>query len=270
MELQNIINSLLLKFGVTIFHIIVSIVIFLILKKVITVFGHKIIKDRTKRTQKQRFETLISLYDDFVKYVLNIILTLVIIVDLGVEPAVLLASVGAFSVIIGLAAQSLIGDMINGFFTVVEGYYDVGDYIMVNDFEGEVLSLGIKTTTILDPENKVVTIPNSQIKEVTNYSKYDYINYIDFGFGYDMEIDVVKKIVEEEIFPILGKNIDVINLEYLGINNLETSDIKATVAITSHAKNRHYLRRNFNSLMKIHFDKNEITIPYNQLVVHNI
>jgi len=72
---------------------------------------------------------------------------------------------------IGFGAQNLVRDFINGFFTVLEDQYVVGDIVRIGDVVGRVEHLTLRRTVIRDPQGAVVTIPNGEITKVANLSR---------------------------------------------------------------------------------------------------
>lgn len=269
MNLNEFINPELM---INLFHILIkvilAVIIITIIKNVSKFIAHKVIEKRFTRISSKRSDTIIIIFDDLIKYVSSTILILTVIIILGVKPSLLIASVGVISLVLGLAMQTLISDMVSGIFTLIEGYYDVGDYISIKGFEGDVQSLGIRATTLVDPSNKVITIPNSQIIEVTNYSKMDYIAYLEFSFSYETDLDHVKNIINNNVIPIFIKNELIFDIEYLGIKELASSEVIGMCQVTSHARNRHAVRRKFNEIIKLQFDIHNIEIPYKQIVMH--
>ncbi len=132
------IDPVLLVFNIITYvgTIIITAVGFFVLTKVLIKLNHHLSKGYLVKVSSKRRETIITMLDNLIKYVMGAIGAFAILIALGFDKTTLLASAGAASIIIGLAAQELITDFINGFFTVVEGYYDVGDYIVVNDHTG--------------------------------------------------------------------------------------------------------------------------------------
>ena len=95
---------------------------------------------------------------------------LVALAAIGVNIAPLLAGAGIIGVALSLASQNLIKDALNGFFIIVEDQYAVGDIIGVGEFSGLVENMNLRITQLRDAEGRLVTIPNSEIKMVANFS----------------------------------------------------------------------------------------------------
>ncbi len=90
---------------------------------------------------------------------------------LSIDYRPLLASAGIVGVGIGLAAQSLFKDIINGIFILVEDQYNVGDVIKVASLQGTVEDLTLRLTRLRDGDGTLYIIPNSQVATVSNLSR---------------------------------------------------------------------------------------------------
>jgi moderate conductance mechanosensitive channel len=90
---------------------------------------------------------------------------------IGIEVGPLLAGAGIVGLAISFASQSLVKDIINGFFILFEDQYGVGDVIIVDDVAGLVENLNLRITQLRNEEGQLITIPNSAITIVRNLSK---------------------------------------------------------------------------------------------------
>ena len=140
--------------------------------------------------------------------------------EVGIELLGILASLAAFSLIIGLAVQQTLGNMLNSFMLAVDQPFEVGDRILVEGVTGTVMSVGILSTKILTLTEELVVIPNNRLVDstITNYARGggDGLGSrvtltLDIGVDYDERsahvkqviMDVAKKcpLVEEEPAP---------------------------------------------------------------------
>lgn len=94
-----------------------------------------------------------------------------ILFDLGIHVEPLLASAGIAGVAVGFGAQTLVHDVLNGFFILVENWFDVGDVVKIGAFQGTVEMLTLRRTVLRDDNGSVHTIPNSGITSVTNMTR---------------------------------------------------------------------------------------------------
>ncbi len=103
--------------------------------------------------------------------VIGFILLVHILDILGIKTTSLLASAGVVGVGIGLGAQSLFKDMLNGIFILIENQYNVGDTVKIASLSGTVEDLSLRLTTLRDGDGTLYFIPNSQVATVANYSR---------------------------------------------------------------------------------------------------
>ena len=97
----------------------------------------------------------------------------------GIPIKGLLAGAGILGLAVGFGAQSLVKDIISGFFIIFEDQFSVGDYIKINPFEGEVLEIGLRTTKLKSKIGELHVIPNGSIIQVTNFSILNSVSIVD-------------------------------------------------------------------------------------------
>ncbi len=244
-----------------IIYIVLLIIIFKFLNMIINKIVDKAVKSKFGAEEYQRGETVKNILHDLTRYSINIILVIGILIAVGVDFKLLLTTIGVSSVIIGIAAQSLIIDMINGFFTVFEGYYDIGDFIEINNFEGEVVSLGIKTTTLKDTSNRIITIPNSKVSEIINYSKMEYDAFIDYKVSSYEDVNKVEELINGTLINRVKDYEYVNDFSYLGVGNFEQDNFQIKFSLVTNDADRFEAHRMLNREMKILFEENNIKQP---------
>ena len=114
--------------------------------------------------------------------------------DILAKIPVALVSAGGFA--IGLGAQSLVKDLINGFFVLFEDQYGVGDHVTIGQFEGIVESIGIRTTVLRDFTGDLHLIPNGSVLEVTNHSRGDIRFIVDVEIAYEENVDKAIEVIK--------------------------------------------------------------------------
>ncbi len=248
-------------------EIVFVIILFVVIARIAMYINHRAMRKRSLMNEA-RSTTIASIIDDIIKYLCNIIAFLAILPILGIDTKTILASSGVIAIVISVGGASFITDFINGFFALFEGYYDVGDFVRINNFEGNIEEIGLKTTVLKSMNNEFIAIPNSTIVEVVNLSKYSYVQYPVASFSYADDIDYVK----DTVVPIIVENIKndprIINIEYLGVCELAESSVNIKFELTSTESNRFHAEREFFYQVKREFDKHNIEIPFNQLVLH--
>lgn len=152
-------------------YLAIVFVIYLILRRILTVAMKRAGGKKATPAQKQRIETVSQMLRSVLKYLMLIIVLLVILADLGVNVSSLVAGLGILTAVLGLAFQDMIKDFIAGVTILVENQFSVGDIIEVDGFKGEVISVGLKTTEIKNSEGQVKIISNHAIDGIINDSK---------------------------------------------------------------------------------------------------
>lgn len=216
----------------------------------------------------KRKMTIVSLIKNVVKYMIAIIIIIAILSLYGVDTTSIIASIGIVGVVLGLACQDIAKDFLSGVFLIFDNAYAVGDYVEINGFTGEVISLGLKTTKIKAYTGEVKIISNSAFTEVTNYNLKQSKLVIDIPLSYDCDIEKVEKVLND-LVPEIKAIPDVRKeVELLGIERFESSSIIYRIAIDCSPMSQYGVNRAVLRLIKLTFDKNKITIPYEQLDVH--
>ena len=216
----------------------------------------------------KRKMTIVSLIKNVVKYTIAIIIIIAILSLYGVDTTSIIASIGIVGVVLGLACQDIAKDFLSGVFLIFDNAYAVGDYVEINGFKGEVISLGLKTTKIKAYTGEVKIISNSAFTEVTNYNLKQSKLVIDIPLSYDCDIEKVEKVLND-LVPEIKALPDVRKeVELLGIERFESSNIIYRIAIDCSPMSQYGVNRAVLRLIKLTFDKNKITIPYEQLDVH--
>ena len=124
--------------------------------------------------------------------------------EVGIELLGILASLAVFSLIIGLAVQQTLGNMLNSFMLAIDQPFEVGDRILVEGVTGTVMSVGILSTKILTLTEELVVIPNNRLVDstITNYARGggDGLGSrvtltLDIGVDYDERSAHVKQVI---------------------------------------------------------------------------
>jgi small conductance mechanosensitive channel len=140
---------------------------------------------------KKRAQTLGNILRHALLIVISFIALMMILGELGIQLGPLLATAGIGALAVGFGAQSFVKDVISGFFIILENQYRIGDVIEVAGVSGLVESVNLRKTVLRDLEGKVHTVPNGEIKVVSNLSKEWSRVVLDIGISYREEIDSI-------------------------------------------------------------------------------
>ena len=226
-------------------------------------------KKLSKHAQRSR-ETVLLLIKHIIRVVLVIIAILAILQVFGVDTTVLVTSIGAVTVIIGLAFQDVLKDLLVGAAIIMESQYAIGEMVEINGFKGEVVSLNLRSTRLKSLTGETRIISNRTISQVTNYSLDTILLKIIVSVSYEDDIDKVEKVLSE-VTKRLNKEIDELKSEITiqGVESLSSSSVDFLLTMRVIEKEQYGVRRRVLKEIKLAFDKNNIKIPYKQVEVHN-
>lgn len=254
------------KFYMPIIFIVVGILIYAVIAKMITNVSKINIKHTSQGIDKRK-TTIVSLIKNIIKYVIAIIVIILILNLYGVNTTSIIASLGAVSVIVGLAFQDIIKDLLAGIFIVFDNSYAVGDWVKINDFTGEVVSLGLKTTKIRAYTGEVKILSNSSFSEVINYNLNHSKVVIHLPVSYSLSLERLESVLEKVKKEVV-KNKNVYGMELLGVDAFGDSAVIYAISVECYPMTHIGVKRDVLKLIKKTFDEEGIEIPYNQLDVH--
>jgi small conductance mechanosensitive channel len=218
-----------------------------------------------------RIRTLLPLLRKVAITVLAVMVSLIVLSELGINIGPLLAGAGVIGLAVGFGAQTLVKDVITGLFILVEDTIAVGDWVTVGGHEGDVESLSIRTIRLRDVPGTVYTVPFSEVGTVINYTK-DFSNMMVYvGISYRENVDEVMKVIEDlgrEMAedPALGADI-IAPLETQGVSEFRDSAVVIRAKMMVRAGTQWGLKREFNRRLKNRFDELGIEIPFPQRTI---
>jgi len=221
---------------------------------------------------KKRVDTLGST----IRYVLGIVIIIVaaitVLGELGIEIGPILATAGIVGVAVGFGAQSLVQDVISGFFILLEDAIRLGDVVQVADKGGIVERMSLRMVILRDLNGNLHYIRNGQIQVITNMTK-DYSRYVfDIGVAYredvDEVIEIVKK-VDEELRNDAAFKEDILEpIEVLGLDRFADSSVIIKARTKTRPIRQWAVGREFNKRLKKAFDEKGIEIPFPHVTLY--
>lgn len=230
----------------------------------------KIINSGKSALERKRRKTIVELFQNIFKYIIFVIVVLFILELYGVDTKSLIAGLGILGAVVGLAMQDTMKDFISGITIMLENYYIVGDYVTYNNFTGEVISFGLKSTRIKNLNGEVLILANRNVTEIINISQKSADVIIDIPVAYEAKVEKVEKAIEEILEEI--KKLDKVyknEVTYLGINKLDNSSVNYRIKISCDQDSQWSIKRSSLRIIKMILDKRNIKIPYPQVEVHN-
>ncbi|HWZ01667.1 MAG TPA: mechanosensitive ion channel family protein [Edaphobacter sp.] len=193
---------------------------------------------------------------------------------IGIPYQPILASAGILGVAIGLGAQSIFKDMINGVLILVEDQYNVGEVVNIAGLKGTVEDLSLRRTSIRDPDGTLYIIPNSQIATVSNLSR-DFsvatLNVsVDASANPDKVISLLTKLARDVRNDPAFKDIAVADPIVPGVDKIDGRAVTYPIQIRVRANQRDGVLRELRRRIILAFEKEGIPLgndPANMLLL---
>lgn len=151
----------------------------------------------TTSEAERRAETLSTVLNSVARVLVLAFLVLMVLQEFGVNIAPLIAGAGIAGVALGFGAQSLVKDVISGFFLLMEDQFGVGDLISIDEKHvGTVECMTLRITQLRDVEGRAHFIPNGSISRVIVLSKEFSKALVDVEVGYDADLDRIFTLIE--------------------------------------------------------------------------
>lgn len=251
-------------------EIIASIIIILICttlcivsKKII----YRVFKSFVKKNSGKQ-KTILNLIDNVMKFIVVVLGLLLILEIYGIDTKSLVASLGIVGLVAGLALQDLLKDFIVGISIIFEGQFSIGDWVKINDFTGEVMPSSLRITKLKAYTGEVKIIYNRNITEVINYTKEKSNLVLDIDVSYDSDIKLVNNVINN-LCTKFKEKYALKEISCLGIQELAENSIKFRIVVLTSYSEQFSLSRELRKEIVLSFKKNNITIPYKQVVIHN-
>ncbi len=220
----------------------------------------------TKSEREKRAETLVRIINSAIKVFVYIVASFMILKEVGVDIAPLLAGVGIAGLAIGFGAQTLVKDFLTGFFILMENQYRVGDVVKIGDHAGLVENIKLRTTVLRDLEGVVHVIPNGEVQSVNNMT-YGWSRVVlDIGVAYKEDVDKVirvlqdvgKKMRQEQPYSALMLE----DPQILGVDDFGDSQVTIKMLAKTRPLKQWDVGRELRRRIKYAFDKEKIEIPF--------
>lgn len=238
--------------------IVLAIILFKLLKLIM----------RKSFAKSNRSITIVRLLESFGRWIIAIVAFIMVLAAWGVDTTTLLASAGLLTLVIGLGAQSLVADIVAGIFIVFEGEYQVGDIVVIDGWRGTVKEIGMRTTKIVDAGGNIKIVNNSEIKSIINQTQDLSVAKCTMSIDYDESIPRVELVIRDNL-DVIKKHIPAIveGPFYKGVSELAASSVNLLFVAKCKEEDIYQVQRDLNRELFILFGKNDISIPFDQVVI---
>lgn len=247
-------------------HLVVAAIIAFVLIRLLRLVTVRMVRIADQHAPEQsrvsQVRTLASVIRATGLAIIFAITALQFLAAVGVNLAPLLASAGVAGVAIGLAAQSLVKDVLNGISILIEDQFDVGDTVRLAGLMGNVESMTLRKTTVRDGDGTLYIIPNSQITTVANLSK-DYsvatVNVsVDFSANPDKVLEVLRNVAMEVRNGSEYKHLFLADPQILGVDSMKGSQLIFPVIFKTRAMQQYAPVREFQRRVRLALEENHM------------
>lgn len=222
------------------------------------------------RISERREATLVKLIENTVTYVVYFIAFMMILSVMNIDVKGLLAGAGIVGLAVGFGAQSLVKDIITGFFIILEDQFSVGDVVQIGPFQGVVEEIGLRTTKVKSYTGEVNIIPNGSIIEVTNFSIHNSRAIVDISIAYQDDISNAEEVIQALIEKLPLKYEQLVGKpELLGVQNIQASEVILRVVAETLPMEHHGIARILRKEIKDVLDENGIKSPLPKMVMYS-
>jgi small-conductance mechanosensitive channel len=219
----------------------------------------------------QRARTMGSLLKSIITGILVAVIGTMMLSEVGVNIAPIIASAGIIGIALGFGAQSLVKDFLSGVFMILEDQYGVGDVIDVGEASGTVEAVTLRITRLRDVNGTVWYVPNGEILRVGNMSQNWARTVLDISVAYHEDLARVRRVLAEiahdmwEDDEFKGQIIE--EPEVWGVEDLGADGITVRVTLKTAPLEQWAVAREMRQRIKARFDYEGIEIPFPQRVV---
>lgn len=279
MRLIHLVNKLKELLGdfykpvVTVSEIIAIIILSILLVKLGSFVIKKIFsKQKTFKgfSDKKRLDTMGTLLASVFRYGVYIVAVVVILSDVFQLKSIL-AAAGVGGIALGFGAQSLIKDIISGFFIIMEDQYAVGDMITIESMTGTVEEMELRVTKLRNFNGDLHIIPNGEIKRVTNHTRGNKAVIVDIPIAYSVDIGKAAE-AAERVCDMVSKEFDTIvePPSVLGITELGKESMNLRIMAKTLPNEQWTVERRIRRLVKEEFGREGLEFfEKNKIVMNN-
>lgn len=224
------------------------------------------------KTETNKAQTLRKLIKSVAHYVIYFIAILTILAKLGINLGPVLAGAGILGLAIGFGAQSLVKDVITGFFLIFERQLEVGDLVQINNqITGTVEEVGLRITKIREYNQRLHYLSNGQITQVTNYNREKMRAIVKITIPYESDLDVANSALEDVCDAVHEKYKEELyeRPEVVGITNIDSLGVHFTIHALCKPGEFYSIEREMRKQAVLTLHRQGISIAYPRSVISN-
>lgn len=215
-----------------------------------------------------RVEAIASVLASSAAFLVYLIASFMVLGELGIDLAPLLAGAGVAGLAIGFGAQSMVKDIFAGVSILLEDQYAVGDIVDLGEATGVVENVNLRTTRLRSVDGVVWYVPNGEILRVGNMSQHWSRSLLDLEVAYETDIGEAKRVIAEIAGGYAEQEPDILEEpEVWGVEALGPSSVVIRLVVKTRPSEQWRISRELRERIKIGFDEAGIEIPFPQQTV---
>jgi len=233
-----------------------------LIARILTIYLRRSLKDKVSKDVGETFLKILYYGSLIIVFISSLPL-------IGLDPSGLLLAGGITGIILGFASQNIVGNLVSGFFLMVERPIKIGDQVQINDISGFVTDIRIISTIMRTYDGLLVRIPNQQVftTNITNIvghpvRRFEWSIGIRYSDDANAAIKIIKDLIDNEPFALLSPSPSVY------VSELGESSVKIIIRIWAPVSEWFSLKNRVLWNIKQALEENGIKIQFPQRVVH--
>jgi small-conductance mechanosensitive channel len=220
----------------------------------------------TATRRVQRAKTMGSLLQSAISGIVFAVFGTMVLSELDVDIAPIIASAGIIGVAFGFGAQSLVKDFLSGIFMIVEDQYGVGDVVDLGEANGTVEAVSLRVTRLRDVNGTVWYVRNGEILRVGNMSQNWARTVLDVAVGYKEDLAKVRRVLKEVAHDVWEdeefRGLIIEEPEVWGVESMTADAVNVRVTLKTAPMEQWAVAREMRERIKARFDHEGIEMPH--------
>jgi small-conductance mechanosensitive channel len=219
---------------------------------------------------EQRIEALAGILRSVISFVIGAIATFMVMGEVGINLAPLIAGAGIFGIALGFGSQSLVKDFLAGLFILIEDQFGVGDIVDLGDATGTVEAVSLRTTRLRGIDGTVWHVPNGEIRRVGNKSQHWARAVLDLEVAYESDLDHARSVIQHAADAVADEDGAILEEPSIwGVEELGANGISLRLVVKTRPSEQWRVSRLLRERIKLALDAAGIEIPFPQQTVRH-
>ena len=228
-------------------------------------------EERLRIRRVARAASISAVLTSTISVTIWVVALMLVLSEVGVDLAPLIAGAGIAGVALGFGAQALVKDCISGLFMLLEDQYGIGDIVDLGEATGVVEEVALRTTVLRGVDGTVWHVPNGEVQRVGNQSQHWSTALIDIDVAYDADLAAVTEVMQRTADEVCTRETVSEHIlggaQVLGVEVLGADGITLRMTVTTTPGSQWAVQRELRAALKAAFDDADIDIPFPQRTV---